>query len=241
MFGADFENIESNDVFDIIINKYKEVGGFEDEPMDGDEVDFMTNEVSHIYNWNEDEKRKFNNYANIKEGNINPQDFDINLNEMENKEKDRMRKLSQSFEEKNEVFKEEREPTNSEKLEEDYKRLAELSSGKKNAGLRENQQGGVMGGGTEGGGYHGVNQGRTVTSIIDNLYSNPTQYQGAKGNSIMLKDNEALDVAIKRTLNSGAPVNDIAFYDEVNWHLAQLGFASKLPQDIKEAILKLMS
>ena len=31
-----------------------------------------------------------------------------------------------------------------------------------------------------------------------------------------------------------------AFYDEVNWNLAQLGFASKLPQDIKEAIFKSM-
>ena len=160
---------------------------------------------------------------------------------MENKEKDRMKKLSQSFEKKGEIFKEESDATNAEKLEEDYKRLSELSSGEKNAGLRENQQGGFMGGDGQKGGYHGVNQGRSVNSIIDNLYSNPTQYQGAKGNSIALKDNEALTVCIKRTLESGAPVNNIAFYDEVNWNLAQLGFSSKLPQDIKNAILKLMS
>ena len=155
----------------------------------------------------------------------------------DNKEKDRMRKLSQSFEKKSEIFKEEREDTNAEKLQEDYKRLSELSSGEKNAGLRENMQGGAEGSG----GQHGVNQGRTVTNIIDNIYSNPTQYQGAQGNNIRLKDNEGLDVSIKRALNSGAPVNNIAFYDEVNWNLAQLGFSSKLPQDIKEAILKLMS
>lgn len=157
----------------------------------------------------------------------------------DNKEKDRMRKLSQSFVEKNEIFKEKRKETNAEKLQEDYKRLVELSSGEKNAGLREGLQGMVGGDGTRGG-IHGVNQGRTVTNIIDNLYSNPSQYQGAKGNSIMLKDNEALDVSIKRALNSGAPVNNIAFYDEVNWNLAQLGFSSKLPQDIKEAILNLI-
>lgn len=159
----------------------------------------------------------------------------------ENKEKDRMRKLSQSFDEKGEIFKEDREPTNSEKINEEFKRLSELATGEKTSAIQEAQQGSVMGGSEAGGGYHGVNQGRSVTSIIDNMYSNPTQYQGAKGNNIALKDGEALDVAIKRTLASGAPVNNIAFYDEVNWNLAQFGFASKLPQDIKTAILKMMA
>lgn len=232
MFGREFENIESNDLFDIIINKYKEFGGFEDEPMDGDEVDFMTDEISHIYNWNEDEKRKFNNYANIKEGNINPQDFDINLNEMKNKEKDRMLKLTQSFGQKGEIFKEKRDETNAEKLSEEFRRLSSLASGENTSAIKESQ-GDV--------GYPGTNQGRTVTSIVDNMYNNPTQYQGAQGNNIAIKDNEALGIAIKRTLESGAPINNIAFYDEINWNLAQLGFPSKLPQDIKTAILKMMS
>jgi hypothetical protein len=160
---------------------------------------------------------------------------------MEENEKDRMRRLTQSFETKGEIFKEERESTNAEKLKEDYKRLSELSSGEKNAGLRENQQGNFMGGGSDrSGGQHAVNQGKSVTSIIDNMYSNPTQYQGAQGNNIAIKDGEALEISIKRTLGSGAPVNNIAFYDEVNWNLAQLGFSSKLPQDIKEAIIKMI-
>ena len=118
MFGGEFENIETNEIFDIIINKYKEFEGFGDEPMDGDDVDSMTNEISKIYGWNQVEERKFKNYANIKEGNTNPQDFDINLNEMENKEKDRMSKLTQSFGQKGEIFKEKREETNAEKLQE---------------------------------------------------------------------------------------------------------------------------
>jgi len=161
---------------------------------------------------------------------------------MKENEKDRMRRLTQSFREKGEIFKEERDPTNSEKINEEFKRLAELASGEKTgAKIQEAQQGGFAGGTEQSGGVHGVNQGRSVTSIIDNMYSNPTQYQGAQGNNIALKDNEALDIAIKRTLNSGAPVNNIAFYDEVNWNLAQLGFPSKLPQDIKVAILKLMA
>ena len=159
---------------------------------------------------------------------------------MEENEKDRMRRLTQSFETKGEIFKEERDSTNAEKLQEDYKRLAELSSGEKNAGLRESQQGNFMSGSERSGGYHGVNQGKSVTSIIDNMYNNPTQYQGAQGNNIAIKDGEALEISIKRTLDSGALVNNIAFYDEVNWNLAQLGFSSKLPQDIKEAIIKMI-
>ena len=159
----------------------------------------------------------------------------------ENTEKNRMKELTDSYKEKGEIFKEERDSTNAEKLKEEFKRLSALASGEETAALKENQQGGVMGGDGTKGGMHGVNQGRSVTSIIDNMYSNPTQYQGAQGNNIRLKDNEALDVSIKRTLGSGAPVNNIAFYDEVNWNLSQLGFPSKLPQDIKEAIAKLIS
>lgn len=152
----------------------------------------------------------------------------------ENNEKDRMRELTKSFQKKDEVFKEKRDNTNAEKLEEEFKRLSELASGEKTEAIKENQQGSYMGA------EHGTNQPRSVTSIVDNLYSNPTMYQGAQGNPISLKDDEALSIAVKRTLESGAPVNNIAFYDEVNWNLTQLGFPTKLPQDIKTAIFKMI-
>lgn len=239
MLGREFENIEENDLFDIIINKYKEVSGFQDEPMDGDDVDSMAKELSGIYNWDDNEIRKFINYANIREGNTNPDDFDINLNEM--KERDRMRRLTQSFEQKGEIFKEEREETNAEKLREEFKRLSALASGKETAALKESQDGNFMGGGEQGTRYNGSGQLKSVNSIVDNFYGNQNQYKGAQGNSIALRDNEGLEISIKRTLNSGAPISDISFYDEVNWNLAQLGFPSKLPQDIKTAILKMMS
>lgn len=161
-----------------------------------------------------------------------------------NKEKNRMIQLSKALSEKNEIFKESREETNAEKISEEYKRLSELASGEKTGASKEKMseaiQGGFMGGSSDAGGFHGTNQVRGVNSIIDNMYSNPTMYQGAQGNNIALKDNEALTIAIKRTLDSGAPVNDIAFYDEVNWNLAQLGFPSKLPQDIKTGILEML-
>lgn len=162
----------------------------------------------------------------------------------DNKERERMIELSKSYEKNKEIFKESRDETNAEKLESEFKRLSELASGEKTAAKKEVNEalsGGFMGGGDQTGGFHGTNQPRSVTSIVDNLYSNPTKYQGAQGNGVALKDNEALDVSIKRTLESGAPVNNIAFYDEVNWNLSQLGFPSKLPQDIKNAILKLIT
>jgi len=157
----------------------------------------------------------------------------------ENKEKNRMLELSKALDKKNEVFKEDRDETNAEKLSEEYKRLSELASGEKAGTIQETQGGNFMGGDASGG-MNGTNQPRSVSSIVDNLYSNPTLYQGAQANTISLKSDEALNIAIKRTLESGAPVNDIAFYDEVNWNLSQLGFPTKLPQDIKNAILDLI-
>lgn len=158
----------------------------------------------------------------------------------ENKEKNRMRRLTQSFEQKGEIFNEKREETNAEKLQEEFKRLSALASGRETAALKESQEANLMGG-TEQGGYNGSGHLSGVNSIVDNLYANQNQYKGAQGNAIALRDGEGLEISIKRTLNSGAPVKDIAFYDEVNWNLAQLGFPSRLPQDIKTAILKLMS
>lgn len=156
------------------------------------------------------------------------------LNETNQQEKIRIKNILESFNEKNEIFKKERKKTNSEKIKEEFKRLSELATGEKTSAIKENTQGGYMGG------SHGIGQGRTVNSILDNFYENQIQYQGAKGNLVSLKDEEALDLSIKRTLNSGAPVNNISFYDEVNWQLAQLGFPSRLPQDIKASINKLI-
>ena len=64
------------------------------------------------------------------------------------------------------------------------------------------------------------------------------------GNSVdvtgKLRPEEALDIAIMRVLSGGSPVNNISFYDEINWHLSKLGFPSKLPLDIKQAILNIV-
>ena len=64
-------------------------------------------------------------------------------------------------------------------------------------------------------------QGKTVNTFIDtqqDSISNKTPKPEPQG----LMPEEALEVAIKRTLKSGVPVNDFAFYDEVNWNLIKL-------------------
>lgn len=51
---------------------------------------------------------------------------------------------------------------------------------------------------------------------------------------------EAFEISIKRVLESGAPINNIGFYDEINWNLQRMGHASKNPLDIKSAINDLL-
>jgi hypothetical protein len=81
--------------------------------------------------------------------------------------------------------------------------------------------------------------GRTGQSVQDigagtDRWGNTTDVTGK------LRPEEALHVAIMRVLAAGSPVNNISFYDEINWNLSQLGFPSKLPLDIKQALLKLV-
>lgn len=81
--------------------------------------------------------------------------------------------------------------------------------------------------------------GQTVNTFIpanEKNISNKTH----NPNYTYLQPAEALNLSITRSLESGAPVNDKGFYDEVNWNLNNLGFDSKLPLDIKNAINKMI-
>lgn len=83
----------------------------------------------------------------------------------------------------------------------------------------------------------GMNRGRSVNNLT-NDYNQKMGNQNSLASSI--KPSEALDIALKRTLESGAPVNNMGFYDEVNWHLQTLGSSAQQPIVIKEAINKLL-
>ena len=82
-------------------------------------------------------------------------------------------------------------------------------------------------------------QGMSVNSMIDNIYNNPAV--AFKAVKQPLRGGEAFEIAVKRALESGAPVNNMEFYEEVNWNLAQLGFPAKSPLDIKNKIVSMIS
>lgn len=145
-------------------------------------------------------------------------------------EKNRMKELVKLFEKKDEIFVDKKNNINEDALSKEYKRLKDLGSGKLNANFKEsypasNEFG--LGG-----------QGMTVNSMLGNMYDNsPVAF---KPINQPIKPEEALDIAVKRTIESGAPVNNIDFYAEVNWQLAQLGFPAISPLDIKNKLVSMI-
>lgn len=130
---------------------------------------------------------------------------------------------------------ENKEPKNTmdENLKKEYKRLKDLTDGKLNANFKEgyvqNSAPFELGSGTA----------KTVSSIANDMYSNPAvAFQTIRQ---PLQPDEAIELAITRTLKSGSPVKDMGFYDEINWHLQTLGFPAKNALDIKNVILKMMA
>lgn len=147
-------------------------------------------------------------------------------------QKERMKELVELYKNKEEIFKkEEKKPEQN--LTAEYKRLSDLAGGKINADFKEgyvqNSTPFEMGAGTV----------RTVNTIATDMYNNPAlAHQTIRQ---PLQPDEAVELAITRTLKSGAPVKDMGFYDEINWHLQTLGFPAKNALDIKSVILKMMS
>ena len=140
-------------------------------------------------------------------------------------EKDRMKKLVKSFEEKNEIIKESTQKKVDEsaiqKEAERLKEIARLDEWVSNPNIN------VAG------------QGVTVNSFMPKTEdSNVKMYNP---NYTYLQSNEALSLAIKRAVESGAPVNNLGFYEEVNWHLNNMGFNARQPLDIKTALKKMIN
>lgn len=151
---------------------------------------------------------------------------------------ERMKQLVKSFEEKNEVFKEQAENTVDEsailKEAERLKTIARVDewidvTGRTNKHIPNH--GGI---------------GQTVNTFIPPV---ETALPGASSPApapynpkfTYLQPNEALQLCIRRALESGAPVNNLGFYDEVNWNLNNMGFNARMPLDIKDAIRKMIS
>lgn len=87
--------------------------------------------------------------------------------------------------------------------------------------------------------YQTGGRGQTVNTLV-NDYQDASTTPNPKTQPSNLTAEEVLEVAIKRTLKSGQPINNIAFYDEINWNLMNLGFPAKNETDIKAAILSMV-
>ncbi len=139
-------------------------------------------------------------------------------------EKDRMQKLVKSFEEKNEIIKESIKPHIDEEsmLKESgrFKEIARIDEWISNPSKNS---------------AHGATVNTFMPSTTD---QNVKMYNP---NYTYLQSNEALVLGIKRAIESGAPINNLGFYEEVNWHLNNMGFNARQPLDIKTALKKMVN
>jgi hypothetical protein len=159
--------------------------------------------------------------------------FDFDSNEENNNKKDsqleRMKQLNETFQKRGEFIKDkEVKNINENKLKEETDRLKKLTS-HRNV-LKEHGNDGIP--------FMGISQagqGQTVNTFL------PTIADAAKNTSFSyIKPEEALEIAIKRAIESGTPINNMSFYEEVNWILNNLGFDSKSAVDIKTAMIKII-
>lgn len=154
-------------------------------------------------------------------------------------EKERMNELVKSFSEKNEIIKEGNNKTvDQEKVLKEYDRFKKLTN--LNEFVTNNQFSGnipsVLGRGQTVNTFMG-GPGTTVNTFLQN---NSPKDKFYNPNYTYLQPSEAIRLAISRVLNSGAPINDIGFYEEINQNLNKLGFDSKSPLDIKYSLLKMI-
>lgn len=171
----------------------------------------------------------------------------------ENAKTSRMARLSKAMESSKEAYKSEEDlvsKVNPETVKKEFDRLKQIARIEENAGNvgQTHPQGGLsnLNAGqnnnlinTSVNSFMGDMPGKTVNTFLEN----PNLYLANKNhnpNYTYLRPSEALRLAIVRTLNSGAPVGKMGFYEEVNWNLNNLGFDSKSPLDIKQMVMKIV-
>jgi hypothetical protein len=150
---------------------------------------------------------------------------------MEEKKDKRMIDIMKSLEENHEVYKDNSKDIDENKILAENERLKSLISENTNQDFKDLNENYYIAGKFGTGG-----RGRTVNSILDD-YKDSSAVKTPKVSPSNLKPVEALEVCIKRVLKSGTPINNISFYDEVNWNLMNLGFPAVNEVDIKTAIL----
>ena len=151
---------------------------------------------------------------------------------MEKKKEDRMLEIMESLEKSEEIYKDNTKVVDKEKILKEETRIKTLATGELNSEFK-NENYYVAGAFNTGG------RGQTVNSIVDK-YEQMNTLKSPKVEPSALKPAEALEVSIKRVLKSGTPINNISFYDEINWNLMNLGFPSVSEVDIKGALMTMI-
>ncbi len=160
----------------------------------------------------------------------------------------RMIELLKSYEEKHEIIKEKTKNIDLNKLEEEKKRLKKVAKidEANNSNYWVNNMPSNMGTSTINTAFdpQKIVPGQTINTIFNNNSNNnsfnPNSNKPYNPNYTYLQPAEALRLAISRTLNSGAPVNNLGFYEEINRELNILGFNAKSPLDIKQTLLSMI-
>jgi len=144
----------------------------------------------------------------------------------------RMLEIMKSLEESHEVYKDNTKKVDEKKLLAENERLKSLISKNTNSDFK-NENFYIAGKFGSGG------RGKTVNSILDD-YQDNSAMRSPKVEPSGFKPAEALEICIKRAIKSGNPVNNISFYDEINWNLMNLGFPAVNEIDIKNALSALV-
>lgn len=184
-----------------------------------------------------------------------PDDSDANQPKVKPEEsikESRMVRLAKALDESKEVYKGpgDNADVNPEDVKKEYERFKKIAKLDEAAGnlMNTHPQGGLSNMNTAQANstintsvnsFMGDMPGKSVNTFLEN----PNLYLADKNhnpNYTYLRPSEALRLSIIRTLNSGAPVGKMGFYEEVNWNLNNLGFDSKSPLDIKQMLLKIV-
>jgi hypothetical protein len=157
---------------------------------------------------------------------FNEENENQNNNKKDNTQIDRMKQLNETYNKRGEFLKESTiKDVDTEKLNAEAEKFRKMSSHRL---INEEADTIPFTVGQQPG------QGQTVSTFLPKI--------GPAANNAFnyIKPEEALEIAIKRAVESGTPINDLDLYDEVNWHLNNLGFEAKLPVDIKNAMAKII-
>lgn len=164
---------------------------------------------------------------------------------------ERIKRLGQSVDEKTLVAKTGKKSTDKTKLSEEFKKFSKINKrveerldeggaygaqgGTESARIGSNPQSYGTGFNPKAGLSNYPGYGKTVNTFIPTIDNS-----GNMKNAAYLQPKEALNLSIKRTIESGAPIKDLDFYAEVNWHLNNMGFSAQKPIDIKELLKKML-